>query len=192
MLVGPTGGGKTCCYRSLQIACTMLRDKKDEESPYQSVHVHTLNPKAITQNQLYGNFDEVTREWSDGVAAELIRNAVKDNVNPDHHWVMFDGPVDALWIESMNTVLDDNKKLCLVSGEIIALTSKMRMQFEVEDLEVASPATVSRCGMIYMEPESLGIQPIIDSYLETLPETFKFQPTYATQLRKLCEETIAP
>jgi dynein heavy chain len=139
MLVGPTGGGKTCCYRALQSACTSLRDTNDHESPYQATHVHVLNPKAITQNQLYGSFDEVTREWSDGVAAELIRNAVRDNVNPDHHWVMFDGPVDALWIESMNTVLDDNKKLCLVSGEIIALTSKMRMQFEVEDLELHHP-----------------------------------------------------
>lgn len=38
--------------------------------------------EAITQNQLYGAFDEVTREWSDGVAAELIRNATRDNHNP--------------------------------------------------------------------------------------------------------------
>ncbi|CAE8619847.1 unnamed protein product [Polarella glacialis] len=154
MLVGPTGGGKTCCYRTLQRACTSLADPSDPNSQYQKVVVHCLNPKAITQNQLYGCFDEVTREWSDGIAAEEIRNAVRDAASPDHHWVMFDGPVDALWIESMNTVLDDNKKLCLVSGEIIALTDKMRMQFE----------------------ESLGTEPIIETWLAKLPETFRFQP----------------
>merc|ERR1719174_1072403 len=192
MLVGPTGGGKTCCYRSLQAACSSLRDKKDPESPYQKVHVHILNPKAITQNQLYGSFDEITREWSDGVAAELIRNAVRDNPNPDHHWIMFDGPVDALWIESMNTVLDDNKKLCLVSGEIIALTSKMRVQFEVEDLEVASPATVSRCGMIYMEPGSLGIQPLVESWLHTLPMMVKQKPGASNLLRKMLGAVVPP
>merc|ERR1719183_2102393 len=188
MLVGPTGGGKTCCSRSLQSACTSLRKKEDHESPYQAVHIHILNPKAITQNQLYGSFDEVTREWSDGVAAELIRNAVRDNVNPDHHWVMFDGPVDALWIESMNTVLDDNKKLCLVSGEIIALTSKMRMQFEVEDLAVASPATVSRCGMVYMEPEGLGLDCYVDSWVENhLPPGF----LQANKEKKVVTETLS-
>ena len=70
----------------------------------------------------------------------------------------------------MNTVLDDNMTLCLSNGQRLKLRPQMRMLFEVNDLRVASPATVSRCGMVYLMAEELGWRPYVQTWLAT---TFK-------------------
>ena len=64
------------------------------------------------------------------------------------------------------------------------------MMFEVADLAVASPATVSRCGMVYMEPESMGLAPLVSSWLNTLPEKVRASKFIVMELQKLYDEIL--
>ena len=115
--------------------------------------------------ELYGNFDPMTQSWTDGLASTIMREYANMETK-DKKWVIFDGPVDAIWIENMNSVLDDSMTLCLSNGERIKLKHQMRMLFEVLDLAVASPATVSRCGMVYIDEDVVGYRAIVQTYFK--------------------------
>ncbi|KAM9316864.1 dynein axonemal heavy chain 14 [Gastrophryne carolinensis] len=83
----------------------------------------------------------------------------------DWFWIILDGPVDTMWVENLNTVLDDTRTLCLANSERIRLPESMRMIFEVDSLAQASPATVSRCAMVYMDPVDLGWRPFVKTWV---------------------------
>ncbi|KAM6202366.1 dynein axonemal heavy chain 6 [Rhynchocyon petersi] len=165
MLVGPTGGGKTTVYQVLAETLGNLQKLGIDNPFYQPVKTYVLNPKSITMGELYGEVNSITLEWKDGLMALSVRAAVNDT-SEDHKWIISDGPVDALWIENMNTVLDDNKMLCLANSERIKLTPQIHMLFEVQDLKVASPATVSRCGMVFVDPEELKWMPYVKTWMK--------------------------
>ncbi|XP_072114311.1 dynein axonemal heavy chain 6 isoform X1 [Mobula birostris] len=174
MLVGPTGSGKTTVYQILADTLGTLHKAGETNPNYQPVKTYILNPKSITMGELYGEVNNTTMEWKDGLMALSVRAAVNDDTQ-EHKWIICDGPVDALWIENMNTVLDDNKMLCLANSERIKLTPYIHMMFEVQDLKVASPATVSRCGMVYIDAEELKWMPYVNTWMNRISDNLTFE-----------------
>jgi dynein heavy chain len=175
MLVGPTGAGKTAIAETLAGALTELGVK----------HViWKMNPKAITAPQMFGRMDAATGDWTDGVFAVLWRRAAKEKKN--NTWIILDGPVDAIWIENLNTVLDDNKVLTLANGDRVQMSGNMKAMFEPENLNNASPATVSRAGIIYVSETELGWRPLVASWLDTRPKA------EATILKALFDKYVDP
>jgi dynein heavy chain len=95
----------------------MLKKGHDQ---YKNVHITKINPKAVNSNGLYGYINLLTNEWHDGIVAKLIRHATEESTL-DNQWIVFDGPVDTLWAENLNTVLDDNRMICLSNGQRIKI-----------------------------------------------------------------------
>ncbi|KQS52177.1 uncharacterized protein Dere_GG12117, isoform B [Drosophila erecta] len=156
-IVGNAGTGKTKIWQTLRETYRIQKLKPV---------CHVLNPKALSNDELFGIVNPTTREWKDGLFSSIMREQA--NMPPGNpKWIVLDGDIDPMWIESLNTLMDDNKILTLASNERISLKREMRLLFEVGHLRAATPATVSRAGILYINPQDLGWSPYVSSWLET-------------------------
>ncbi|GAB6022905.1 Dynein heavy chain 9, axonemal [Chamberlinius hualienensis] len=143
-IVGNAGTGKTKVWKTLLRTYSNMGLKPIARD---------LDPKGVSNDELFGLFSTLMREL-----ANTLGEAPK--------WIILDGDIDPMWIESLNTVMDDNKILTLASNERIALTRSMRLLFEITTLKHATPATVSRAGILYVNPQDLGWNPYVASWIE--------------------------
>ena len=162
MLVGPTGGGKTQIFKN-------LRQTLDQTTGITHKDCR-LNPKAIRAQEMYGEVDPMSGEWTTGVFAAMWAK-YNNRANTYNMWLIADGPVDAIWIEDLNTVLDDNRILTLANGDRIPMTDNVKIMFEVETLVNASPATVSRAGIIYVSDTDLDWLAYVQGWIATQPSS---------------------
>jgi dynein heavy chain len=164
MVVGPTGAGKSVIIRSLANAL-----HRNTSAP---TIIHTINPKMITNHELYGVLDPDSRDWTDGLLSKIFKE-INTDLEPgkeERRWILYDGDVDAVWVENMNSVMDDNRILTLANGDRIRLLKHCAMLFEVFDLQYASPATISRCGMVFVDAKDLGYAPFFERWVKIKQE----------------------
>ena len=154
MMVGPAGGGKTTATEVLLEALSECHEKH---------LIVKMNPKAIKAEEMFGQNDLISGEWTHGIFSSIWFKY--NDIKKPRTWIVCDGPVDAIWIENLNTVLDDNKLLTLANGDRIPMTDNVRLLFEVQDLRNASPATVSRAGIVFVSDSDLGHDPLVRSWL---------------------------
>ncbi|EGD76743.1 dynein heavy chain isotype 1B [Salpingoeca rosetta] len=157
VIVGPSGSGKTMVWRVLHHAMSKLAANR--------IKTYVMNPKAMPRQQLLGHIDPDTRDWYDGVLTAAARQVVKEPLD-QHSWIVCDGDIDPEWIESLNSVLDDNRLLTMPSGERIQFGPNVNFVFETHDLSCASPATISRMGMIFLSDEDTDVRSLVQAWLQ--------------------------
>ena len=186
-IIGDAGTGKTQTWKTLF--------KTYQNQKMKAVYTD-LNPKAVSNDELYGVINPATREWKDGLFSNIMRD-LANLTSEGPKWIVLDGDIDPMWVESLNTVMDDNKILTLASNERISLTPDMKLLFEVYSLKEATPATVSRAGILYINANDLGWNPFVLSWIETRKSTheksilsilfYKYVPLLHDQIRQKCQ-----
>ena len=181
MIVGAPMSNKSSILKVYLDAMPMFYSLNGNEN--KKVKANIINPKSITGQQLFGYVNKKTMEFYEGICSKTLRDYFADS-SDDTKLLAFDGPVDTMWIENMNSVLDDTKKLCLENSDQIRLDERTFVIFEIDDLSQASLATISRCGMVYTDRVNIDPNDFFKSWIKTLPESYQ-QSNFAELVENL-------
>jgi len=158
-VLGPASCGKSAMLHTLAAAQNLAGER--------TIYV-CMNPKAISRNELFGHLQADWDSWKDGILTHSFREFSAHRAVAEFQMLILDGDIDPDWIESMHTAMDENKTLTLASGERIPLTPTMRLVFESCSMQYASPSTVSRGGVVYMDESLVSWAPYTRSWIESL------------------------
>jgi len=75
-----------------------------------------------------------------------------------------------MWVENLNSILDDNRKMNLPNGETIKMSDGMCLLLETDSLVNVTPATISRCGLVFLSRTEINkSKQVFNQYLLRLP-----------------------
>ncbi|ETB58412.1 hypothetical protein YYC_04018 [Plasmodium yoelii 17X] len=161
---------KTTSYKILNKTINTINDR---EIIKRKMNDYIINANVIREKYLLGFYEEVSNKWVHGILTKKILE-INSTYNSDDYLniIYFDCYLHSLWIENLNSVLDESKILCLSKCDIIPIHNHTRFIMETSDLKDVTMATISRCGLIILNNCDLSIASYICSYINTLPNNF--------------------
>ncbi|XP_048577711.1 dynein axonemal heavy chain 8 isoform X3 [Nematostella vectensis] len=168
IVAGPPGTGKSSCISALIETLTECSATKHKNtgSPMHTHKLQKVYPLGVSDPALMFGRINTSGDFEDGIFTAYWRKANKEHsVHQMTTWICLDAPLHHGWAEMLSSVLDNGGYLSLLNSERMYLSEDVKLLFETDDLANASPATVSRSAIVYMDESVLGWRPLAEAWL---------------------------